>query len=90
MNSKFFKSRFGFALMTALLIIVVMIIISTALIGTSINNIFMIGNYSAKRQVGSLAECGINEAIAHLIEDNAWTGDIPGSEIGRASCRERV
>jgi len=80
MKGGLWNSQFGFALMTSLLIIVVMIIISTALIGTSINNIFMIGNYSAKRQVSCLAECGINEAIAHLIEDNTWTADLPGSD----------
>lgn len=77
MTIKRYPKKRGFALITALMIIVIMIIISTALIATSTNTLFMIGNYSLKKQAISLAESGINEAIAHLLADKNWTGNLP-------------
>lgn len=75
---KFFSKKIsprGFALITALWVIVVMIILSTALIATSTNTLFLAGNYKTRKQVTTLAECGINEAMAHLINDRTWGSD---------------
>jgi len=73
MKNLFLKvSPRGFALITALWVIVVMIILSTALIATSTNTLFLAGNYKIRKQVTTLAECGINEAMAHLINDKTW------------------
>lgn len=71
------KTKKGFALITALWIVVVMIILSTALIATSTRTLFVVGNYKIRKQVTALAECGINEALAHLIQDKTWAGTLP-------------
>ncbi len=66
----FSKEEKAMVLIATLWVIAILVIMGTALAKVSLANLFYIGLYSQKQQAVSLADCGVQEAIARVISDN--------------------
>jgi len=67
---KIFKEEKAMVLIATLWVIAILVIMGTALAKVSLANLFYIGLYNQKQQAVSLADCGVQEAIARVISDN--------------------